>query len=279
MGKDAAHTALAGSGNHEHCSYVIPDILLHILHVYAWFKNNHIHGSSQVLCPILWPHQDHITSIYLCDIKTIIIKLPTVMYPHEDRLYVLCMCVPVHFLIQERMISMTLDKDNEVAVQAMKLLILLSKWVFLSCFLHFFCCSRSSSSSPLSLLRSSDDVLTPEDYNQLFQLVYSSQRPLAASAGELVFSRYFYANCLRPQQKLWCFAGVWPTHAIRVQERLIGILLVPFRVLSAEPSSSVTQDEMNDEETCKQQTYARLKALLQFYQESEVITHVLQSGF
>lgn len=41
-----------------------------------------------------------------------------------------------------------------------------------------------------SLLRSTDDVLTPEDYKQLFQFVYSSQRPLAAAAGELVFSRF-----------------------------------------------------------------------------------------
>lgn len=47
------------------------------------------------------------------------------MYPHED--IVLCMCVFVQFLIQERLISMTLDKDNEVALQTMKLLILISK--------------------------------------------------------------------------------------------------------------------------------------------------------
>lgn len=31
------------------------------------------------------------------------------------------------FVFQERMISMTLDKDNEVAVQTMKLLVLISK--------------------------------------------------------------------------------------------------------------------------------------------------------
>uniref|UniRef100_A0A3Q3X503 Cohesin subunit SA n=1 Tax=Mola mola TaxID=94237 RepID=A0A3Q3X503_MOLML len=63
---------------------------------------------------------------------------------------------------KERMISMTLDKDNEVAVQTMKLLVLISK--------------------------SSDDVLSPEDYRQLLQFVYSSQRPLAATAGELLLS-------------------------------------------------------------------------------------------
>lgn len=33
-------------------------------------------------------------------------------------------------MFQERMISMTLDKDNEVAVQTLKLLLLISKWVF-----------------------------------------------------------------------------------------------------------------------------------------------------
>lgn len=39
-----------------------------------------------------------------------------------------CACVCVcEFLIQERLISMTLDKDNEVALQTMKLLILISK--------------------------------------------------------------------------------------------------------------------------------------------------------
>uniref|UniRef100_A0A7N5ZTU2 Cohesin subunit SA n=1 Tax=Anabas testudineus TaxID=64144 RepID=A0A7N5ZTU2_ANATE len=56
---------------------------------------------------------------------------------------------------KDRMISMTLDKDSEVALQTMKLLVLISK--------------------------TSDDVLTPDDYKQLLQFVYSSQRPLAAT--------------------------------------------------------------------------------------------------
>uniref|UniRef100_A0A669B1D4 Cohesin subunit SA n=1 Tax=Oreochromis niloticus TaxID=8128 RepID=A0A669B1D4_ORENI len=93
---------------------------------------------------------------------------------------------------KERIVSMTLDKDSEVSVQTMKLLVLISK--------------------------TSDDVLTPEDYKHLLQFVYSSQRPLAATAGELLFSRY---------------------------------------------------------EACKQQTFARLKALLHFYQESELHNHVV----
>lgn len=35
-----------------------------------------------------------------------------------------------------------------------------------------------------------DDVLTEKDYKQLLQFVYSSHRPLAATAGELLFLRY-----------------------------------------------------------------------------------------
>ncbi|XP_037645354.1 cohesin subunit SA-2 isoform X1 [Sebastes umbrosus] len=110
---------------------------------------------------------------------------------------------------KDRMISMTLDKDNEVAVQTMKLLLLISQM--------------------------SDDVLCPEDYKQLLQFVYSSQRPLAATAGELLFSR----------------------------------------LLKTVAPASDTQDEINEEETHKQQTSARLKALLQFFQESELHTHVV----
>uniref|UniRef100_A0A3P9I962 Cohesin subunit SA n=1 Tax=Oryzias latipes TaxID=8090 RepID=A0A3P9I962_ORYLA len=69
---------------------------------------------------------------------------------------------------KDRIISMTLDKDNEVAVQTMKLLVLIS--------------------------RTSEDVLTPEDHNRLLQFVYCSQRPLAAAAGELLFSRLLSAE-------------------------------------------------------------------------------------
>uniref|UniRef100_A0A3Q3A5G9 Cohesin subunit SA n=1 Tax=Kryptolebias marmoratus TaxID=37003 RepID=A0A3Q3A5G9_KRYMA len=60
---------------------------------------------------------------------------------------------------KDRLIAMTLDKDNEVAVQTMKLLMC-------------------------------DDVLTEDDYKQLLRFVYSSHRPLAATAGELLFWRY-----------------------------------------------------------------------------------------
>ncbi|KAM9709739.1 cohesin subunit SA-2 isoform 2-T2 [Menidia menidia] len=110
---------------------------------------------------------------------------------------------------KNRMISMTLDKDNEVALQAMKLLVFISK--------------------------QSDDVLTPEDYKQLLQFVYASQRPLAASAGELLFSR----------------------------------------LLKAVPPTTDSQDELNEEEIHKQQAFSRLKALLQFYEESQLHKHVV----
>ncbi|XP_028289586.1 cohesin subunit SA-2 [Parambassis ranga] len=110
---------------------------------------------------------------------------------------------------KDRMISMTLDKDNEVAVQSMKLLVLISK--------------------------TSDDVLTPVDYKQLLQFVYSSQRPLAATAGELLFSR----------------------------------------LLNAVAPASDTQDGVNEEEQLKQQIFARLKALLEFYQDSQLHKHVV----
>uniref|UniRef100_A0A8C4EL58 Cohesin subunit SA n=1 Tax=Dicentrarchus labrax TaxID=13489 RepID=A0A8C4EL58_DICLA len=71
---------------------------------------------------------------------------------------------------KERMISMTLDKDNEVAVQSMKLLVLISK----TC----------------------DDVLSPEDYKQLLQFVYSSQRPLAALALAKKMTYFHYTDGL-----------------------------------------------------------------------------------
>ncbi|MBN3295759.1 STAG2 protein, partial [Amia calva] len=64
---------------------------------------------------------------------------------------------------KERMVSMTLDKDHEVAVQAMKLLTIISQ----SC----------------------EDVLTAEDCKHMYQFVYASHRPLAATAGEFVYKK------------------------------------------------------------------------------------------
>ncbi|KAM4731632.1 cohesin subunit SA-2 isoform 3-T3 [Anableps anableps] len=110
---------------------------------------------------------------------------------------------------KNRLISMVLDKDNEVAVQTMKLLVLIS--------------------------RATDDVLTSEDYKQLLQVVYASHRPLAATAGELLYSR----------------------------------------ILSAVAPTSENQGERNEEDEQRQQKFVRLKALLQFYQQSELHKHVV----
>ncbi|XP_039533123.1 cohesin subunit SA-2 [Pimephales promelas] len=64
---------------------------------------------------------------------------------------------------KERMISLTLDKDHEVAIQAVRLLMVMSQ----SC----------------------EDVLSPDDHKNVFKLVYCSHRPLAITAGEFLYNR------------------------------------------------------------------------------------------
>ncbi|XP_053161629.1 cohesin subunit SA-2-like isoform X2 [Hemicordylus capensis] len=64
---------------------------------------------------------------------------------------------------KDRIVSMTLDKDHEVAVQAMKLLMLMSQ----NC----------------------EDALSSEDCETLYQFVYTTHRPLAVAAGELLYKR------------------------------------------------------------------------------------------
>ncbi|NXG24724.1 STAG2 protein, partial [Grallaria varia] len=64
---------------------------------------------------------------------------------------------------KDRIVSMPLDKDHEVAVQAMKLLILMSQ----NC----------------------EDVLSAEDCEMLYQFVYTTHRPLAVAAGEFLYKR------------------------------------------------------------------------------------------
>ncbi|KFP88184.1 Cohesin subunit SA-2, partial [Apaloderma vittatum] len=64
---------------------------------------------------------------------------------------------------KDRIMSMPLDKDHEVAVQAMKLLILMSQ----NC----------------------EDVLSAEDCETLYQFVYTTHRPLAVAAGEFLYKR------------------------------------------------------------------------------------------
>ncbi|XP_051938433.1 cohesin subunit SA-2 isoform X3 [Hippocampus zosterae] len=110
---------------------------------------------------------------------------------------------------KDRMISMTLDKDHEVALQTMKLLLLISK--------------------------THEDALTADDYKPLLRLVYSSQRPLAVTAGELLF----------------------------------------LRVLSIDDPTAINQDERSQEEAHKQHTFTRLKALLEFHRDSKLHNHVV----
>ncbi|XP_070607004.1 cohesin subunit SA-2-like isoform X2 [Erythrolamprus reginae] len=64
---------------------------------------------------------------------------------------------------KDRIVSMALDRDHEVTVQAMKLLMAMSQ----NC----------------------DDALSSEDCETLYQFVYSTHRPLAVAAGELLYNR------------------------------------------------------------------------------------------
>uniref|UniRef100_A0A2K5URY7 Cohesin subunit SA n=1 Tax=Macaca fascicularis TaxID=9541 RepID=A0A2K5URY7_MACFA len=67
--------------------------------------------------------------------------------------------------VGSRIVSMTLDKEYDVAVQAIKLLTL--------------------------VLQSSEEVLTAEDCENVYHLVYSAHRPVAVAAGEFLFKKLF----------------------------------------------------------------------------------------
>uniref|UniRef100_A0A673HSZ0 Cohesin subunit SA n=1 Tax=Sinocyclocheilus rhinocerous TaxID=307959 RepID=A0A673HSZ0_9TELE len=66
---------------------------------------------------------------------------------------------------KDRIVSMTLDKEYDVAVQAIKLLTL--------------------------VLQSNDEVLTAEDCESVYHLVYSAHRPVAVAAGEFLYKKLF----------------------------------------------------------------------------------------
>ncbi|MFT7796092.1 cohesin subunit SA-2-like isoform X2 [Arapaima gigas] len=66
---------------------------------------------------------------------------------------------------KDRIVSMTLDKEYDVAVQAIKLLTL--------------------------VLNSSEEVLTAEDCESVYHLVYSAHRPAAVAAGEFLYKKLF----------------------------------------------------------------------------------------
>uniref|UniRef100_A0A8B9K971 Cohesin subunit SA n=1 Tax=Astyanax mexicanus TaxID=7994 RepID=A0A8B9K971_ASTMX len=65
---------------------------------------------------------------------------------------------------KDRIVSMALDKECDVAVQAIKL---------------------------LTLVLSSDEVLTAEDCESVYHLVYSAHRPIAVAAGEFLYKKLF----------------------------------------------------------------------------------------
>uniref|UniRef100_A0A8C1N7R8 Cohesin subunit SA n=1 Tax=Cyprinus carpio TaxID=7962 RepID=A0A8C1N7R8_CYPCA len=65
---------------------------------------------------------------------------------------------------KDRIVVMTLDKEYDVAVQAIKL---------------------------LTLVLSSDEILTAEDCESVYHLVYSAHRPVAVAAGEFLYKKLF----------------------------------------------------------------------------------------
>uniref|UniRef100_UPI00398ECB47 cohesin subunit SA-2-like n=1 Tax=Pristiophorus japonicus TaxID=55135 RepID=UPI00398ECB47 len=66
---------------------------------------------------------------------------------------------------KDRIISMTLDKESEVAVQAIKVLTL--------------------------MLQNCEEVLTSRDCQQMYHFVYSAHRPVALAAGEFLHKKLF----------------------------------------------------------------------------------------
>ncbi|XP_030056490.1 cohesin subunit SA-2 isoform X2 [Microcaecilia unicolor] len=77
---------------------------------------------------------------------------------------------------KDRIVSMTLDRDKEVAAEAMKLLIYMSQ----NC----------------------EDVFMSEDCEILYQFVYAAHRPLAAAAGEFLYKRLLSQQ--RTEEELIC---------------------------------------------------------------------------
>ncbi|XP_077192311.1 cohesin subunit SA-3 isoform X3 [Paroedura picta] len=77
---------------------------------------------------------------------------------------------------KERMVSMTLDKEPQVAVEAVRLLTL--------------------------ILQNMEDVLTDSDCESIFPLVYASSRPLAVAAGEFLYKKLWAPEgCARGDEK------------------------------------------------------------------------------
>lgn len=102
---------------------------------------------------------------------------------------------------------MTLDKEYDVAVQAIKLLTLVLQWVQ---HWSFIIQTRALSSDVfiysasvfVCAHRSSDEVLMAEDCESVYHLVYSAHRPVAVAAGEFLYKKW--APFFIPQYSL-CF--------------------------------------------------------------------------
>lgn len=150
---------------------------------------------------------------------------------------------------------MTLDKDNEVAVQTMKLLVLISRWA--SFFLSDFFWWQPAWTSPRSI--------SFLEHLRMFS-------PLRTTIGS---SSSFTAHSALLLQLQGSFSSQG-THTSIVNKKrgttFATVFILFVRLLSAEGSE--TLDSMNEEDTPAQQTYTRLKALLRFFQESEVKTRI-----
>ncbi|KAI4531958.1 hypothetical protein MG293_018472 [Ovis ammon polii] len=70
---------------------------------------------------------------------------------------------------KDRMVSMVMDREYDVAVEAVRLLIL--------------------------ILKSMDGVLTDADCESIYPVVYASNRALASAAGEFLYWKLFYPEC------------------------------------------------------------------------------------
>ncbi|XP_038612983.1 cohesin subunit SA-2-like isoform X2 [Tachyglossus aculeatus] len=98
---------------------------------------------------------------------------------------------------KERIVSMTLDKDGEVAVEAVKLLMLMS--------------------------RNCEDALSPADRDALCRLVYAVHRPLAVAAGEFLHKRLLDSGSSQEE----CLSGKRGKFGCRVSrlKRLLAFFL------------------------------------------------------
>lgn len=107
-------------------------------------------------------------------------------------------------------------------------------------------------------------------------MMFSVQRTTGSSSS--LFTHH--SALLRPLQESCSSQGTLPImykkYANKKCEKqtgdsdLLGCCWNFFRLVNTGPSTSDTEEEMNDEEACKRQTFATLKAVLQFYQQSEV---------